>query len=548
MARSSSKSQPGETALQGGRLYAAVGAAFLLVSLFVHGPSLGGPFVSDDLYYLVANPWVKEPSPGHLAEILDPRSDVTMMVANYAPTHLLIHAVQWQAFGDWMTGYHLTNIVLHALGSLLLVALLLEAGLGTVAAVAGGAFFLVHPANVEAVGWISQVKTVASLVFMLAALLLRNRHPVAATLTFALSLTAKAMAAIALPVAIAMEWLRAPERDEPIGWKTLAAWSAVFVGFALTQFAAFQHANQSVAPVSDDLLVRFCTTAWIGGRYLAMAATGWGVSAFHEPDPITTLLNPWVVFALVAGVLLAARTVWALLQRREEAAWWLLAAGSFVPVAQIFPFLYPMADRYLYFILPGLIGGVLLCGRDVLAGLVPERRRIAERAALAVALAVLAGFSVWSHQRAALWHADVLLLTDSMLHYPEGPTAHYYRARTAAQEGNSKAALASLRIATSDNRRGIENLLDEPAFAPLRGDPEFQALVRELALRRIREMQGAERLTEANLMRLARAYDARAEYAAEIEVLERALALDGPYAPQLRSLLAAAQRAQARGR
>ncbi len=547
MARRTTKPQPGAQIPRRRRTVAAAAAGFLLLGLLVHGPSLTGPFVSDDFYYLVTNLWVKDPVPAHLVEILDPRSDVTMMTANYAPTHLLIHAAQWQAFGEWTTGYHLCNIVLHALGSLLLVALLIEAGVGSTAALAGGAFFVVHPANVEAVGWISQVKTVSAFVLMLTALLLRTRHPLAASVAFALALTAKAMAAIALPVAIAMEWIRARGREDA-RWRTLVAWATVFALFALTQFAAFQHANQSVAPISQEPLVRTATTAWIGARYLAMAATGWGVSAFHEPAPVTSLLDPWVIFALVAGVALTARTGWALWQRREEAAWWLLAAGSFVPVAQIFPFLYPMADRYLYFILPGLIGGTLLAGKEVVARLPAERRRATERVAMALALVAIVGFSAWSHQRASLWRADALLLADSMLHYPEGRTAHYYRARSAAREGDVQAALASLRIATSDNRRGIENLLDEPAFAPIRSEPEFQALVRELALRRIREADGVERLTEANLMRLARAHNARGEHAREIQVLERALALEGPYAPQIERLLAEARRAGARSR
>ena len=49
-----------------------------------------------------------------------------------------------------------------------------------------------------------------------------------------------------------------------------------------------------------------------------------------------------------------------LVRRREEGAWWLCAAVGFAPVSQFFPFEFPIGDRYLYFILPGLFGGVTL--------------------------------------------------------------------------------------------------------------------------------------------------------------------------------------------
>jgi hypothetical protein len=47
------------------------------------------------------------------------------------------------------------NVVLHALNASLLVALLQRSKVPRFAAIAIGAIFLLHPANVEAVAWIS---------------------------------------------------------------------------------------------------------------------------------------------------------------------------------------------------------------------------------------------------------------------------------------------------------------------------------------------------------------------------------------------------------
>jgi hypothetical protein len=59
--------------------------------------------------------------------------------------------------------------------------------------------------------------------------------------------------------------------------------------------------------------------------------------------------------------------LFAMRRRREESAWWVGAAAGWLPVAQIgTTFIHPMADRYLYFALPGLIGGCGFAARDAL--------------------------------------------------------------------------------------------------------------------------------------------------------------------------------------
>ena len=95
-------------------------------------------------------------------------------------------------------------------------------------------------------------------------------------------------------------------------------------------------------------------------RYLVMASTSLGVAAFQEPPPALSWLDPWWLGGAVALAALAWRFAVVARARRPEAAFWLWAAVSYAPVCQIFPFVYPLGDRYLYFILPGLLGGVLL--------------------------------------------------------------------------------------------------------------------------------------------------------------------------------------------
>jgi hypothetical protein len=526
----------------------AVTAGFLAVAFAIYAPALGGAFYSDDLTYIAFNPYVLDPRGENLRAILDPTSDLTLMVANYAPLHLLGHALEVRAFQAWVPGYHLVNVALHALASLLLAALLLEAGVAPAAALLGGAFFLVHPANVEAVAWISQLKSSLALLLLLLALRWRGRRPLAGTLAFGLALLAKALAAIALPVAAAMEWARRGEPDACRRRATyLAAWAIVLASFSLTQLPAFRHAHAGVPTVAESLDVRLWSSAAIGARYLVMAATSWGVAAFHEPAPVRSPLDPWVLGALAAVLVLGGRTLVALARRREEAAWWLWAAGSFVPVAQVFPFLWPMADRYLYFILPGLVGGALLAARDALARLPAARRSQAARAAAALGAVTCLALAVHAGQRAALWGAPSRLIVDTIVHYPNGTTAHWYRARRAAAEKDYAGAIAALREATRSPRMGIANVMEEPAFAPLHPRPEFKALMRELALRRIREVAEASRPSETTLMSLGQAHLLRGDYDAALAALAQARARGGAYQGRIAELVAEVHAARAAG-
>jgi len=318
--------------------------------------------------------------------------------------------------------------------------------------------------------------------------------------------------------------------------------------FAIPEFSSFSHLGAVEVEAYADPLVHLRSVAAIGARYLVMAATGYGVSAFQEPDPVTSWLDPWWLAALPLGAVLALRAVRTLARRDVEGAFWVAAAASFAPVSQVFPFLNPVADRYLYCILPGLIGGALCWGRDVVSR-APQSMRAGPMRSAAAGLAVLwlAGFGVWSFSRAALWQSETRLLLDAASHYPEGGTAHYLRARSAAQRGDTDAALASLRIATTHGIDRFTILENDPGLAPIRNTPGFQALIREMAQRWIELAQRRGYTTQAELRMLGMAHVVRGEMAQAVEAFEGALAAGGPQDDVVRGELAEARARLARG-
>lgn len=512
---------------------ALLALAFVALALVVYAPCYDGPFVSDDLHYVATNPYVHDLTWANVRDVLDPGGSASVFVVNYTPVHLLLHALEWQVFGADPTGFHVVNVVIHGIGAALLALVFARAGLPAPAALFGGLFFLLHPANVEGVAWISQLKTPASFALAMAALLAHPRRPALGVVLFALALLAKPTAAAALPVAAILDWAR--EGRVRVGW--LALWAAALGGYAVAEFWTHQRTG-AAEPIHPDPWVRLRTSLALVAHYAVMAATSLGVSTFHEPEPTLSWADPSWLAGLALTGLLAWRGVAGLVRRSPEAAFWALAGASFFPVSQLFPFLHPMADRYLYWILPGLLGGALFAGRDLaaraLAGRDTSVRRNAALAALVASAALLAAFAVHSWQRAEIWSSPGAILADSARHYPEGRTALLVRARRAAQRGDPDTAIADLRRAWERGFNRFEQLQSDPALAPLQRDPRFQALVREVAGWWVERFSKLPDPTQLELRTLATAHLARGERAEAIAALERALARGGPIDERIR--------------
>jgi hypothetical protein len=515
--------------------YALAYAVYVGVLLIVYRQALDGPFLSDDVHYVATNPYVHELSLANVWTILQPWGAATVSVVNYAPLQLLLHSLAWQVFGPEVTGHHVLNLLCHAAGSLLLLPLLVSSGVPRAGAALASVFFLLHPANVEAVAWISQLKTNAALPLCLAAVLAHPARPGWGFTLFALALLFKPNAAVALPLAFWLEWARRGRVRS--GW--LAAWLLVFAAFAVVELAAHQRSGAAEATLHATPLALVRTIAALAARYLVMGATSWGVSAFHEPEPAHAWTDAWWLVSLPLLALLGWRLLATLRARREEAGYWLAALVSFGPVSQVFPFLYPFADRYLYFILPGLLGGALLAGVDLLARLSPRRRILVARSATGLALVACAAFALRSHERARIWSSPALVQADAAANYPSGVAASLQRAKRAAQANDADVAAAEIRRAIARGYNRFEQLLSDPGFASIRDADPFQAVVRETAQMWIDASAEWDDPTQIELHRVASAHAVRGEREQAVALLRRALARGGPIDAQIRAEIAA---------
>ena len=138
-------------------------AAFIVVlTVLVYFPATRAGFVWDDDLLLTRNPLVQSSS--GLWRMWRPSAEI-----DYYPVTWTSFWIEWRLWQENPTGYHIVNILLHALGALLLWQILdrLKMRGAWLAAV----LFAVHPVNVESVAWVSERKNTLSLVFYALAVL-----------------------------------------------------------------------------------------------------------------------------------------------------------------------------------------------------------------------------------------------------------------------------------------------------------------------------------------------------------------------------------------
>jgi hypothetical protein len=518
-------------------------ALYALLAFVALGPTLSGSFVSDDALVIVGNPYIQELSAENFVEIFDPYGPAVLFSMNYAPVHITLHALERAAFGDAMLGYHLVNIALHTGCAILLAMLLVASRVPPALAAAAGAVFVAHPANAEAVAMAFQAKTLLSTLLAFAALLAFWRHAAISLVLFALALLTKVAAAFALPMLAVMVWTRGSAGRRVPHWGWLLGWLGVLLMVAVPEFAAFERIGQHAVGLGDDVLERALTIVSFAARYLAMALTGYGVSSSHSLGAVRTFSDAWFLAGLVALGLIAWRAVNVLLRRQEEAAWWISAAAAFAPISQVFPFQYPMADRYLYNILPGLIGGVLLAcsvtpGRPrswfaaIAAGGSGARLRLVPVASL-IALALV--FSVTTRARSGVFRADRLMMQEAAQNYPGGLDAWLLEFEEAAHSGDAPRTRAALR-ALNDLGYNAFQALTPVLPAQLKSDPEILAIVRRMAEARIPHYEAMAELHQVELNLLAQAYLASGRAEEALTTSERALERGGPHGETARAI------------
>jgi Flp pilus assembly protein TadD len=135
-----------------------------IITFAIYWPVFGNEFVNyDDTNYITENPHVL-----HGLNWSDLKWAFTTSHTGYAhPVTWLTHQLDYQLFGVWAGGHHLTNLLIHTVNSLLLFLLFWRITRDLWPSAFVAALFAIHPLHVESVAWAAERKDVLSAFFFL---------------------------------------------------------------------------------------------------------------------------------------------------------------------------------------------------------------------------------------------------------------------------------------------------------------------------------------------------------------------------------------------
>ena len=372
--------------------------------------------------------------------------------AHYWPLTYTTFWLEHKMWGLAPAGYHIVNVLLHLLNTLLVWRLLLR--LAVPGAWVAAAVFAAHPTHVESVAWIIERKDVLSGLFYLAAVLvwlrfLEQSRPWRyglALLLFAAGLLSKSMV-VTLPAALLiLQWWK----EGCITVRDLRRVAPFFLAALVITAVDLSSYGSRHGSLDYSLPERTLIAARALWFYAGKLAWPTDLHVIYPRWDIS-LGDPWAWLTLAGAAALAA-ALWFLRHRlgRGPLAGALFFAVTLAPVLGFVNHGYMtfslVADRFQYLAGIGVMA-VLIGAAAHGAGRLQGRLKWGATG-LAVAVVALLGTMTW--RQAGIYRDEITFFSHIVSRNPEARSAHFNLSIHLARAGRPEEALAAARMAVEN--------------------------------------------------------------------------------------------------
>lgn len=396
--------------------------AMVIAVLIAYGQLFGSQtefFRLDDGAYVVSNEHVHA---GLTAKSIG-WAFTSFDAANWHPLTWLSLQFDYELYGLNAGGFHLTNVLLHALNSVLLVIILLYLTKAFWPSAMVAALFALHPLHVESVAWISERKDVLSTLFWILTMGAYGwyvQRPgvgryLLIVLSFALGLLAKPMV-VTLPCVLLLldywplnrfGWLTLPSPD-PSRPRASLSWLLIekIPLFLLSAAACVvtvlaQRVHETPIYAEFAWPIRFLNAALAYVTYLLKTFWPSNLAPIYS-QPFDQFPVAIGITAAVALLVITLCCLWNYRRRPYMAVGWLWFLGTLVPVIGLVQVgIQTMADRYTYVPHIGLFILLIWALRDLLAA------RLTPAVLATGAIIILLACFVVTWRQALLWRDNI---------------------------------------------------------------------------------------------------------------------------------------------
>lgn len=402
-----------------------------------------GKFVYDDFKIIVENSFIKEWRYLHKVFTKDYFSISGEM--SYRPLVTISYFVDYAIWRLNPFGFHLTNVILHTINTVLFYLLLRAVLRNKMIVVFSVFFFVTHPVLVETVNAVGYREDLLSATFLLVSLiyyiksddlLSKKSSPKARfSLYHAISLIAYAFAlfskemAITLPALLMLFVVFSDQKP----WPALARrFKGIYIGYLaislfyfVIRFIVFSNPALKAAYQPGGFLVNAFSMIKILAFYIKLSFFPLNLNADYVVPLVTYPLEG--AFILSIAFLISIFIICAILCKKRNmiACWMAWFLITLLPVMNILPIGNIMAERYLYIPVMGfcVAKGILIyriTNRTLSPRAIPLRRIVQ----LVLVTLMIGGYGVAIICKNGNWRDELTLWTKTIIRSPNSYRAH----------------------------------------------------------------------------------------------------------------------------